>query len=420
MRMIGEDAVAILPSAIISRRSRDVEYSYRQDSDFFYLTAFEEPNSLALFIPGREDGEFILFCEERDPIKEKWDGPQSGPEGAMRDFDVDDAYPIGDVDEMLPELIKTRKYIYYPMNINKEFDLKINYWMNLSSEKDIEKGEAHETLALSHLLHDMRLYKSKAEISEMRKAAKIAGNAHKNAMKKVRPNIYEYELEAEFIYVFKKFNAEYSYNPIVGGGLNACVLHYTENNSLLNDGDLVLIDAGCELNYYASDITRTFPVNGKFTTEQLEIYNIVLEAQKAAIEKVIKGNHFNDPHDAAVRIITRGLKDIGLLEGGLEDLIENNAYARFFMHRTGHWIGMDVHDVGDYKIEDEWRLLENGMVTTIEPGIYIGDEKDIPKKYRNIGVRIEDVVVVSNDSPDVLSKNIEKEPNLIELFMQQQ
>jgi len=201
--------------------------------------------------------------------------------------------------------------------------------------------------------------------------------------------------------------------------LNACVLHYIANNSLLNDGDLVLIDAGCELNYYASDITRTFPVNGKFSTEQLEIYNIVLEAQKAAIEQVKKGNHFNDPHDTAVRIITRGLKDIGLLKGRLDDLIMKNDYARFFMHRTGHWIGMDVHDVGDYKVEEEWRLLENGMVTTIEPGIYIGEDRDIPKKYRNIGIRIEDMVAVSNNSPDVLSKNIEKEPDLIELLMQQ-
>tara|TARA_B110000091_G_C13703756_1_gene427423 strand:+ start:51 stop:971 length:921 start_codon:yes stop_codon:yes gene_type:complete len=303
------------------------------------------------------------------------------------------------------------------MHRDSDFDTKINSWMNSKDIKPKNKHHRQELISLDHLLHDMRLFKSKTEITAIRKAAKIAVKAHENAIKRVRPNMFEYELESEFIYEFRKFNAEHSYNPIVGGGANACILHYVANDSELKDGDLVLIDAGCESNYYASDITRTFPVNGRFSEAQLDIYNIVLEAQLSAIDKVRKGNHFNDPHNEAVKVITQGLLDLGLLNGNFSKLIENEAYRRFFMHRTGHWIGMDVHDVGDYKVDDEWRFFENGMITTIEPGIYIDDGKDIPKHYRNIGIRIEDMILVKNNTPEVLSQSLVKDPAAIELMM---
>ena len=251
----------------------------------------------------------------------------------------------------------------------------------------------------------------------MRKAAKIAVKAHQRAMQYVRPGLYEFEVEAEYLHEFRRHNATHSYAPIVGTGANACTLHYIDNRAKLADGDLLLIDAGCEFDYYASDVTRTMPVNGKFSPEQGAVYEIVLAAQLAAIEKTVKGNHWNDPHDAAVRIITKGLKKIGLLEGTIPRLIKDQAYREYFMHRTGHWIGMDVHDVGDYKVGDEWRFLEPGMVTTVEPGIYIPGTRKVPAKWRNIGIRIEDDVAVTNSGPDVLSKGLAKDPDDIEKLM---
>ncbi|MEJ2257805.1 MAG: M24B family metallopeptidase, partial [Woeseiaceae bacterium] len=275
-----------------------------------------------------------------------------------------------------------------------------------------------EFVALDHLLHDMRLYKSRAEISAMRKSAKIAVAAHRRAMRIARPGMFEYEVEAEFRHEFRRNGAWVSYNPIVGGGANACILHYVDNSAELRDGDLLLIDAGCELDYYASDITRTFPVNGRFSPEQRAVYEIVLEAQDAAIEKIAQGNHWNEPHDAAVRVITRGLKKLGLLDGTLRKLIKDGAYRQFYMHRTGHWLGMDVHDVGDYKVGDEWRVLEPGMVMTVEPGIYTPNKRTIPRAFRNIGIRIEDNVAVTSKGPDVLSKGLERSPDEIEALMQ--
>ena len=271
-------------------------------------------------------------------------------------------------------------------------------------------------MALDHLLHDMRLYKSRGEIAAMRKSARVAVAAHKRAMQVTRPGMFEYEVEAEFRHEFRHNNAWVSYSPIVGGGPNSCVLHYVNNDAQLSAGDLVLIDAGCELDYYASDITRTFPVNGRFSVEQRAVYDIVLEAQLAAIDKTVKGNHWNEPHDAAVRVITAGLKELGLLQGSLQQLLDDAAYRPYYMHRTGHWIGMDVHDVGDYKVGDEWRLLEPGMVTTVEPGIYINGNG--PRAFRNIGVRIEDDVAVTSQGPDVLSKGLPKTADDIEALMQ--
>lgn len=419
MRMMGNDGIAILPSAPTRTWSRDVEHRYRQDSDFYYLTGFEEPEAVAVLMPGRKNGEYLMFCRERNPDKELWDGSRAGPEGVVKHFQADDAFPIDDIDDILPGLMESRSRVYYAMGLSPEFDVHVADWVNSLRSKGSKGVHApQEFIALDHLLHDMRLYKSRSEISAMRRAAKVAVAAHKRAMRATRPGKYEYEIEAEFLHEFRKHDAWVSYSPIVGGGSNACTLHYVTNRDELRDGDLVLIDAGCELDYYASDVTRTFPVNGRFSPEQRAVYDIVLEAQLAAIEKTRKHNHWNEPHDAAVRVITKGLKKLGLIEGTLPKLIKDGAYREFFMHKTGHWLGMDVHDVGDYKVGDEWRLLENGMVTTVEPGIYIPDSRKVPARWRGIGVRIEDDVAVTNKGPDVLSKGLVKEPDAIEAWMQ--
>jgi Xaa-Pro aminopeptidase len=418
MRMVGEDGIALLPSAPVRTRSRDIEYRYRQDSDFYYLTGFAEPDAVAVLAPGRDAGEYILFCRDRDTLRERWDGSRAGPDGAVERFDADDAFPIDDVDDILPGVLESRNRVYYTMGAYADFDLRITDWLkSLRSRESSGVHTPQEFIALDHLLHDMRLYKSRAEISAMRKAARIAVSAHRRAMSRVRPGMYEYEVEAEFVHEFRLNDAAPSYLPIVGGGANACTLHYVANSEKLVAGDLLLIDAGCEFDYYASDITRTFPVSGKFSPEQRTIYEIVLEAQLAAIAKTRAGNHWNDPHDAAVKVITKGLRKTGLLKGTLPRLIRDKAYREFFMHRTGHWIGMDVHDVGDYKVGDEWRFLEPGMATTVEPGIYIPANRKVPARWRNIGVRIEDDVVVTNNGPDVLSKGLAKDPDEIEKLM---
>jgi Xaa-Pro aminopeptidase len=418
MRMLGNDGIAILPSAPVRMRSRDAEYRYRQDSDFYYLTGFAEPDSVCVLAPGRDNGEFVLFCRDRDREKELWNGSRQGPEGAVANFSADDAFPVDDVDDILPGILESRNRVYYAMGAYPEFDRRIADWINsLRSREASGIRPPHEFVALDHLLHDMRLYKSRAEISAMRRSARIAVSAHSRAMAAVRPGLYEYEVEAEFVHEFRRQDATVSYSPIVGGGANTCTLHYVDNNAELREGDLVLIDAGCEYDYYASDVTRTLPVNGRFSAEQRAIYEIVLEAQLAAIERTCKGNHWNDPHDAAVRVITRGLKKLGLLEGSLPKLVRDGAYRQFFMHRTGHWLGMDVHDVGDYRVDDEWRLLEPGMVTTVEPGIYISAKSRVPARWRNIGVRIEDDVAITPDGPDVLSGGLAKDPDEIEKLM---
>jgi Xaa-Pro aminopeptidase len=418
MRMVGEDGIAILPSAPVKTRNRDVEYRFRQDSDFYYLTGFAEPGAVAVLAPGRDNGEYILFCRDRDKEQELWHGSRTGTDGAVEDFAADDAFPIDDIDDILPGILESRSRVFYTMGAFAEFDQRITEWVKVLRSREASGIHTpHEFIALDHILHDMRLYKSRAEISAMRKAAKIAVRAHRRAMACVAPGMYEYEVEAEFMHEFRRHDTTWSYTPIVGTGANACTLHYVDNNAQLADNDLLLIDAGCEYDYYASDITRTLPVNGRFSPEQRAVYEIVLEAQLAAIEKTRKGNHWNDPHDAAVRIITKGLKKIGLLNGTVPKLIRDEAYREYFMHRTGHWIGMDVHDVGDYKVGDEWRILEPGMATTVEPGIYIPASRKVPARWRNIGVRIEDDVVVTSNGPDVLSKDLAKDPDEIEKLM---
>jgi len=420
MRMIGKGGIAILPAAPTRLRNRDVEHAYRQDSDFHYLTGFPEPEAAAVLMPGRDHGEYVLFCRDRDPERETWDGYRAGPEGAVRDFGADDAFPVSDIDDILPGMLEHSERVYYTIGLSTEFDQRLLGWVNqLRAAAKSGVTTPTEFVALDHLLHDMRLFKSRGEIAAMRKAAKIAAAAHVRAMRACRPGMMEYEIEAEFLHEFRRHNSTPSYQPIVGGGANGCILHYTENKDRLRDGDLLLIDAGCEYECYASDITRTFPVSGRFTAEQRALYEVVLEAQLAAIDKVRPGNHWNEPHDAAVKTLTRGLVRLGLLKGRVPTLIKNGDYRRFYMHRTGHWLGMDVHDVGDYKVGDEWRILEPGMVLTIEPGLYVAPgSRGVPKKWWGTGIRIEDDVLVAAAGADVLSADAPKDPDDIERLMQ--
>ncbi len=419
MSMVGTGGIAILPAAPVRMRSRDIAHRYRQDSDFYYLTGFAEPDAVAVLVPGRDSAEYLLFCRERDSEKERWDGSRAGPDGAIEMHDADDAFPIEDIDDILPGIIESCTRVYYTMGMYSDFDARITDWVkSLRSRESRGVHTPQEFVALDHLLHDMRLYKSRTEIVALRKAARIAAAAHTRAMRFVRPGLHEYEVEAEFVHEFRRNDAWPSYSPIVGAGANSCTLHYVDNSAQMQDGDLVLIDAGCEIDYYASDVTRTLPVNGRFTPEQRAVYEIVLEAQLAAIEKTRRDNHWNEPHDASVKVITKGLKKLGLLQGTLPKLLRDGAYREFYMHRTGHWLGMDVHDVGDYKVSDEWRLLEPGMVMTVEPGIYLPASRKIPAKFRNIGIRIEDDVAVTSNGADVLSKGLAKEPDAVEALMQ--
>ena len=420
MAHMAANSIAIVPSARHAVRSRDVDYHFRQDSDFYYLSGFPEPDAVLVLLPGRAQGEYILFCRERDPERELWDGRRSGQEGAVRDFGADDAFPIGDIDEILPGLIEGRDRVYYAMGRMPEFDRRMMEWVNTIRAK-VRSG-AHppgEFVDLDHLLHEMRLVKSGAELKLMQRAADISASAHARAMRMCRAGQFEYQLEAELLHEFALHGARnWAYPPIVGGGANACILHYIENASVLRDGDLVLIDAGCELDCYAADITRTFPVNGRFSAAQRQLYEVCLAAQLAAIDAVRPGASWDAPHAAAVQVLTEGLVELGLLEGAVDALIDKGAYRQFYMHRTGHWLGLDVHDVGDYKIGDEWRLLEPGMVLTVEPGIYVSPaHKGVARKWRGIGIRIEDDVVVTASGCEVLTRAAPKSVEEIEALM---
>lgn len=420
MAHMESDSIAILASAKPALRNGDADYAYRQNSDFYYLTGFAEANAVLVLIPGRKNGECLLFCQEKDELKELWNGKLLGPEAAIAALGLDDSFPISDIDDILPGLIEGRERVYSAMGKDEAFDHQVMEWVRVIRSK-VRSG-AHppgEFLVLDHLLHEMRLIKSKSEIDLMKKSGQIAVAAHKRAMQICKPGMNEYQLEAEYLYEFSRngCNAP-AYNSIVAGGDNACILHYVDNNQSLADGDLVLIDAGCEYEYYASDITRTFPVNGKFSPEQKAVYEVVLKAQLEAIKTVKPGAHWDEPHKKTVEVITAGLVELGLLTGEVDALIEEGAYRDFYMHRAGHWLGMDVHDVGDYKIEGDWRLLEAGMVMTIEPGIYISPNNDkVDKKWRGIGVRIEDDVVVTRKGNEVITSGLAKTVDEIESFM---
>ena len=420
MEQMERNSIAILPAAAVAIRNRDVEHVYRQDSDFQYLSGFPEPEAVIVLIPGREYGEYVLFCRERNPERELWDGLRAGQDGAMREYGADDAFPITDIDDILPGLIEGRDRVYSSMGSNPEFDRHVMEWINvIRSKAHLGAQPPKEFVALDHLLHDMRLYKSAAEVKVMREAAQISARAHVRAMQASRAGLYEFSLEAELDYEFRKGGAKMpAYGSIVASGRNACILHYQENDAPLKDGDLVLIDAGCEIDCYASDITRTFPVSGKFSLEQKAIYEVVLKSQEAAFAAIKPGNHWNQAHEATVRVITEGLVELGLLRGAVDELIAAEAYKAFYMHRAGHWLGMDVHDVGEYKVGGEWRVLEAGMALTVEPGIYVSpDNQTVARKWRGIGVRIEDDVVVTKKGCEILTGDVPKTVADIEALM---
>ena len=413
-------SVALLASAPERVRSRDVHHAYRQDSDFFYLTGFAEAGALLALVPGREEGEAVLFCQPKDPQKELWEGVLLGPDAAVETLGVDQAYPVGEVDSVVPELMAGRERIHYRIGSDADFDEKVMGWARAARAKARHGGPAPgQFLLLDDLLHEMRLFKSEEEIRLMEEAARISAEGHRRIMQYCRPGIYEYELEAELLHCFLRNGSRAAaYGSIVGSGANACVLHYVSNEARVEDGDLVLVDAGCEFRHYAADITRTFPANGRFSAEQREIYQVVLQAQAAAIEAVRPGASCDAPQQAAVHAIVDGLLQLGLLSGTADEVIETEAYKPFYMHRVGHWLGIDVHDVGSYRNGEDWRPFEPGMVTTIEPGIYIApDNEDVAPRWRGIGVRIEDNVLVTESGNRILSDGVPRGMEEIEAIM---
>jgi Xaa-Pro aminopeptidase len=420
MSLMEENSIAILPSAVEQSRNSDVNHHFRQNSDFHYLTGFDEADSVFVLVPGREHGECILFCRERDPEMEQWHGKITGPERAMQLYGIDDAFPMADIDDILPGLIEGKSKLYYAMGSHREFDTRVIAWTSsISSNQNSGSRPPGEFVQIDQYLHDLRLFKSKHEIQVMKRASEITADAHMRLMSFVKPGQYEYQLEAELLHSFASNGARHAaYPSIVGAGNNGCILHYIDNDGLIADGDLVLVDAGCEFESYAADVTRTFPANGKFSEPQKALYNIVLAAQDAAIELIKPGNHWDQPHLAAVHVITKGLVELGLLEGEVKDLVDNEAYKKFYMHRTGHWLGLDVHDVGEYRFEDQWRVFEAGMVTTVEPGIYIDEGlSDVPRQYRGIGIRIEDNVLVTTKGNEVITSTIPRTVQEVEAYM---
>jgi len=419
MQAAGDGSILVLPAAPERVRSRDTHYPYRQDSDFWYLSGFAEPDAVLVLVPGRKHGESILFCRERDPEREAWDGPQLGPEGAVDVLGIDDAYPIVDIDDILPGLLEGRARVHYHLGRDAEFDLKLIGWLNRVRAQVRQGAQSpYEFLALGHLLDEMRLFKSADELKLMQRAADISVLAHRAAMRAACAGIHEYELQADIERVFRMHDAQPAYSSIVGAGANACVLHYRANNAKSRDGDLVLVDAGAEYRGYASDITRTFPVNGRFSKEQRALHDLVCAAQAAALAQARPGLAYEAGHAAAVETLTDGLLSLGLLKGRLKPAIANGDYTRFYRHKTGHWLGLDVHDVGEYRIDGQSRLLEPGMVFTIEPGVYVApDDASVAAKWRGIGIRLEDDVLITASGPRVLTDALERSADEVEALI---
>ncbi len=414
--------IAVVPTAPERIRNRDAHYPYRFDSYFHYLTGFTEPEAVLVMIAGTAPASpphSILFCREKNEEREIWDGFRHGPEGAREKFGFDEACPIALLDERMNELLENQPVIHYAPGADATWDARVIGWLNAVREKvrlGIEAPAAIEDLRVK--LDEMRLIKDAAELATMRRAADISAEAHRGAMRATRPGRHEYEIEAELLYAFRRNGAQFpAYTPIVASGPNACVLHYVGNDARMADGDLLLIDAGCELDGYASDITRTFPVNGRFTGPQRDVYELVLAAQHAAMHATRAGRGWNEPHDAAVRVLAQGMLDLGLLDGTLDAVLETESYRRFYMHRTGHWLGLDVHDAGDYKQNGAWRPLVPGMVLTVEPGLYIRPGDGVPERFCNIGVRIEDDVLVTAGECEVITHATPKSINEIEALM---
>lgn len=418
MELAEPDSIVIVPSAREILRNGDSVFPFRQDSDFLYLTGFEEPDAVLVLAPGRHEAEQILFCRERDPERERWDGPRLGLEGAREQIGVDDAFPISDLDEILPGLMEDRDHIYYSVGRDPAFDSQVIGWRNQLRRQKRSARSPEEFISLDHILHELRLFKSADERNRMRKAARISAAAHARAMRLCRPGLGEADLTAELLHEFTRNGCPPAYMPIVAGGRNALILHYVANDQPLPDDGLVLIDAGCEVDGYAADISRTFPVTGRFSPAQRRIHELVFAAQRAAIDAARTGNVFDDIHETACRVLTEGLIELGLLQGSLDDNLERETYKRFYMHKTGHWLGLDVHDVGDYRIDGQSRLLEKNMVTTVEPALYIGDEDDVPAEFRNIGIRIEDDVRITDGDPEILTDGVPASADAIEELMQ--
>ncbi|CAL7959497.1 Xaa-Pro aminopeptidase [Gammaproteobacteria bacterium] len=416
LKQIGANGIAIVFAAKEYIRNGSEYYPYRQNSDFYYLTGFTESESIAVFISGRTEGEFVLFNRKRDAVKELWHGLRAGQEGACRNFGADQAFSIEEVDALLPQLLVDREYVYFNIGSDRDFDSRIDFWINQAGSDGA--AVSHKLINIGEVLHEMRLKKTLHELELMRKAVEITAAGHLRAMRKCRPGMYEFELESELMYEFMRLGGlDKAFQTVVGGGANACTLHYSKNTDKLIDGDLVLIDAGVEYKYYCADVTRTFPINGKFTLEQRAIYEAVLTAQLEVINQIHPGIKFDSLQLLAERIITEHLVSLGLLKGKVEDLVARQAFKPFFMHKIGHWLGLDVHDVGKYQLDDTWRILEPGMVLTVEPGIYIMPNTLVDDKWLNIGIRIEDDILVTENGCDVLTKMIPKTIAEIETTM---
>ncbi len=417
MSQIGS-GIAVVPTSPVRQRNSDVEYPFRPDSDFYYLTRFSEPESVAVFAPGHDDGEYLLFCREKDPDKELWNGRRAGVEGAVSEFGADAAHPISKLGEMMPQLLSGRDSIHYPIGRNPDFDAQLIGWLNqVRSKVRLGVRAPTQIVDLGDALKQMRIRKDESEIGLMRRAGQIAAEAHCSAMRMCRPGLAEFEIQSEVERCFRNAGCEPAYPSIVASGSNACILHYMDNRDPLRDGDLLLIDAGAELDCYASDITRTFPVNGRFSTVHKEVYAIVLEAQLNAIACAVPGKRHADVHDASVAAIVDGLRHLGLLSGSADEIIEQEAFKKFYMHKVGHWIGLDVHDVGDYVVDGESMPLEKGLCMTVEPGIYISPADDVPLHFHGIGIRIEDDIVITDAGNEVLTDAVPKEPDAIESLM---
>jgi len=410
--------VAVIPTAPERLRNRDTHFPYRFDSHFYYLTGFAEPEAVLVLVGGSAPRS-LLFCREKNEEREIWDGFRHGPQAAQERFGFDEAHPIGALDAKLAALLEDQPALLYPVGADPEWDARAMRWLNAVRARSRAGIAAPERVQdVRALVDDMRLVKDAQELALMRRAGRIAAAAHRRAMQATRPGRSEYEIEAELLYEFRRNGAQFpAYTPIVAGGANACVLHYVSNDAPLRAGDLLLIDAGCELDGYASDITRTFPVNGRFAGGQRAVYDLVLAAQAAAMEKVRPGNAWNEPHDAAVRVLAQGMLDLKLLGGTLNEVLEKEAYKRFYMHRTGHWLGLDVHDAGEYKRSGAWRALQPGMTLTVEPGLYIRAADDVPEALRNIGIRIEDDVAVTEGGCEVITAEAPKSAADIEALM---
>ncbi|MGH8699838.1 MAG: aminopeptidase P N-terminal domain-containing protein [Burkholderiales bacterium] len=413
-----QEGVAVVPTAPERARNRDSHYPYRFDSYFYYLTGFREPAAALVIVAGAEP-KSILFCRDKDPEREIWDGFRHGPEAARGAFGVDEAHSNTRLDALMPELMADRDALYCHLGADAAWDARVTGWINQVRGRARSGVTAPRTVRDVHaLLDEMRLIKGDEELAVMRRAAAITTGAHRRAMRAARPGRAEYEIEAELLHEFRRHGAQApAYTPIVASGERACVLHYVQNDGVLMNGELLLIDAGCELDGYATDLTRTFPVSGRFSGPQREIYDLVLAAQAAAIATVRPGAPWDAPHHAAVNVLAQGLIDLKLLSGGLAEVVETEAYKKFYMHRTGHWLGLDVHDAGDYKLQGGWRALAPGMVLTVEPGCYIRPGEGVPARLAGIGVRIEDDVLVTRSGAEVLTRDAPKAPADIEAWM---